>query len=1128
VPLPDYDVLAAQYGGRDADPQGPTLDALAAQFGGRDASAGARPTQDALDAVVERAEATGLGEEARALAAPQPKLSALQRVVSAVGALNPAEALLRTSPTLTDLTPAKIPEFAAEYAKTIAGGLGSAVTGNPEYNPDRRTFGDVLDVAMPQRLSDTLPEGTPDALRWGAGALEGLGRFGVSTVADIALDPSTYAGGAIAKGAGKAIGGAGRAAMRGVEAVTPTGAAALRETGQTLKDALGRNLVYAHGTSEGLGDRALEIQGRLSKAREGVVESATRRLKTPLTPAQQAEVSERLLAGKRAELAGRQRAESSLKGLVEGETARQPEIPKLVERVKEPKQAALFGKDELPLQTAADLPGDALTARMRDVDPAAEALDGSQLRLFEEPPVPREPVQLPLPKSRVTQPRPDLPFTSGELKPPKGGASETLGGVVPRGTGSPEVPVPVRTPEQQAAMQQTFAETVAAQHRAAGKAAAREATRSSDPLVQRVIDDQIARSKKFATQEGFADPYETYYPSLAADRVKAFREGTKGVALGQQGYRKIFKGRLKDADVVRNPAEAFARRESEMVRDRIIAGELRGIVRDFGKPLKAFANEEAARVAGYRILKEKGAFGKTVGYVKDADKQFLDHLTSPEYSGIDRMAAALGYDAATALFKRSVTGLFPNFHARNYLSGMVQNFERLGADALRPTNLREGHRIAMVLAKKAKPTGTITLANGRTVALRSVMQPFERRFGESSSYIADIADATRDLPSIPREIAKALGAGKLQTPGDALARHAATMDRSTFGKRVLAKATEGGAAVLRNPLSETSAHFRGARALGRFIETQQKATAYVTALRQGRTVKEALKEADLAGFDYRALTKFESGVLRRIVPFYSFARKNVELQLRTMGEHPERINQILATLQNTRQMTGGGRMTEEERAGLPGYAQSGLTVKLPDTPKGRQQFISNFGTPVEAAAELADTSRNFGLQKVGQMNPMLKVPLESKTLGFGYDTFRQKPLGEVYDARDYAYMPEVLKSWMKLREVVEPVREKDAKGKWHETGKYRKVYVADPERLHVVRNLPTSRLAGTLAKLFDEDVEAGVKTLQFFTGLKPQQMDLERVASTRDKERRRAIEDLLIRHRIGYRMERFIPSKSGK
>lgn len=857
--------------------------------GGFDANAflksrGITPKRDltTLTGLAAKARDAGLEDQVNKILDTTPRLSVLQRIGKGLGALNPAEALLTAQE-------GGLVSGLKKYATGVAEGVGSAITGT-DYEGERRTFSDVVDKM---------------------GIHNSILKFGLGVAGDILLDPSTYFGGAIAKGIGKAAGIGTEAALKTVGKVAPKVEEGIRLAGQGAKEAVGKGFVYGYGTSKGLANKALDIQSTLAKTKEGIVASNLSRLGTGvLSESQQLELVDKLLAGKRAE------------------------------------------------------------------------------------------------------------FVAG-----KGTEAATK--------------------------------------------AAKEAAQSADPLVQKTIEEQAARSQAIAKKAGIVDPYEVYFPGLKNDSVKNFIEGTRQLRVGSEGYLKQFKNLLTDEQLIKNPAEAFAKQEFQMAKDSIIRSQLKGIVKEYGVGLDAFKTEEEALKAGYRAIKEKGIFGKPIGYLKEVDKKFIDNLISPEFTTIDNIAKATGFDAVTSLFKRSVTGLFAPFHIRNYVSGNIQNFEVLGADALNPKNIAAGQKLALKIARGEKFGNEIIDVAGKPFNIGKAFKAFETRFGNSSSYISDIADATK-------------GAGNM--PGKILSKESVKETLKTAG------------------LGQQSIPFRVARGIGSYIETQQKATAFITALGQGKTVEEALDLAARAGFDYRAMTGLESKVLRRIVPFYSFTRKNIELQLRTLGENPERINQILATMNNF-----GDKASPEEKQSLPDYLKNSIGIKLSDTPQGLKQYISSFGTPIEAFTTLFN--QNPILNALSMTNPVLKVPIE---IGIGKDSFRQRDLKEVYDAREYKLAPQIIKDILDIKEVQKDVLGKNAQGKLVKIGE-RTQYVADPVKLLIARSLFTSRGVSYLDQAFGGDLRGLEQALRLTTGIKPQQVDIEAQKAFKEKAQKTQLEDLLVR-----------------
>ena len=978
---------------------------------GKKSSSGGSPL-NTIQGLLDTAKGAGLEKEAGKIV-EKGRLSPLQRISEGLGAFNPAEAIL------TGVENKSVGAGIKKYAKGIGTGIAEAVTGKDIDPTERRMFKDVAEEL---------------------GIHNVILKNGIGFIGDVLLDPSTYFGGAIAKGALAGVKGGAKLALRGAGKISPDIEAGVRLAHKGVKEAVGKTFQYGYGTSKGLPEKALTVQSKLARAKEGIVASNIARLGTgSLSKGQQEELVQKLLAGKRAELGARQAGEQSFEktGSKGFKTANEPILTEIAIREEMLRNNPAKGLLKYANKKAGELPE--VTGQGKGIF----RNKGDQIvteKGFEDSEKAREGYQ------SYTKEANKIKELKSELVNKR------------------------KMFKDEEALNDFLSKDEAT--KLSAKDIAKQVAQSSDPLIQQKIIEQSTRSKKFAKQAGIADPYEIYFPGLKNDSLKGFIEGTKSMRVGSEGYIKQFKNLLKDEDLIRNPAEAFATREFDVAKDSIIRSQLKSIVGEFGKPLKAFKSEQEAAKAGYKLMKEKGVFGKELGYISDVDKKFIDNLISPEFTTVDMLAKSTGYDALTSLFKRSVTGLFAPFHVRNFVSGHVQNFEVLGIDALNPKNISAGQKMAYKLA-----TGDKKIFDG---PFGKAMRSFDDRFGSSSQYISDIADATK-------------GAGNI--PGKILSKASFKETAKTAG------------------LGQQSIPFRVARGVGNYIETQQKATAYLTALSQGKTIKESLDLAARAGFDYRALTPFESKIMRRVIPFYSFTRKNIELQMKTLGENPQRINQVLRLVDNL-----GEKPSAEEKKGLPSYITEGLPVKTGTSVSGKPEYAYSFGTPIEAFAQLFGTAdKDFITRQLNTMNNIIKVPLE-RAVGKAF--FENRPLNDVIDAKNYKNMPDFVKNFLKLKEV------KGVNKDGEETIKYN----ADPKRLQLLKALPTSRGVSYLATIFNKDLSKTTKVLYALTGVKPTAVDLETVAYFKDKDQQRALEDLLQRSGVIKQFEsNYIPKgkKSG-
>lgn len=596
-------------------------------------------------------------------------------------------------------------------------------------------------------------------------------------------------------------------------------------------------------------------------------------------------------------------------------------------------------------------------------------------------------------------------------------------------------------------------------------------------VVRETIKKLYSRTQKFAEQADVANPYVNYYPFLKKDKIEGFikQASASGLKVGSEGYKKQFKNLLTLDNIELDPAKAFFTREAQIVTDNMNRKFLDDFVKNMGKPLNEFKNADEATAAGFKVLKEKGMFGKELGYVKDWDYKLLRDSLGSDFQTVSMLAKATGFDALTNLFKRSVTGLFVPFHVRNYVSGMIQNYEKLGVSALNPKTIASGQRFATLLAKNSDDVGKGVMKIGtKDVPVKEVFKAFKDRFGGDTFYSNDFIWALD---------------------------HGGTLKQAlpTFSKQRV------GETIKTMGLGQEGIPFKLGRVVGQFVEHQQKATAYLAALSNGDDIGKALKAAESAGFDYGALTKFESQIMRRIIPFYSFTRKNIQLQLETLGYSPQRINHIIALIRNIGEVSGD-EISEEEKKWLPDYIKDSLAIKLQDSPDGLKRYISSFGTPLEAFTQLLGA--NPVLRGISIMNPIIKTPTE---LGIGKDTFRNEDIKDVYNAKEYKTMPKILKDILEIKEVEKPVLEKQKDGTLKQVGT-KIQYVADPYKLTIARSLFTSRGVTYLDSVFGGDLNGFAKYLNATTGVKVREVDLAAQEAFKDKASRESIIDTLVRY----------------
>jgi hypothetical protein len=226
-------------------------------------------------------------------------------------------------------------------------------------------------------------------------------------------------------------------------------------------------------------------------------------------------------------------------------------------------------------------------------------------------------------------------------------------------------------------------------------------------------------------------------------------------------------------------------------------------------------------------------------------------------------------------------------------------------------------------------------------------------------------------------------------------------------------------------------------------------------------------------FDYDALTGFEKNVMRRAVPFYTFARRNLPLQVETALTKPGVINAQYKPFRQT---------SEDERGYIPGYLNRGVAIPTGPEVDGKRQYISKLGLPSEEAFEKMHFQD--GLPSVGKtvmdymsmMNPLLKAPLE-----------------QLFDRQFHTQR--------NLSDLKAP---QSASAIGHLMGD------DNPQLLsQIMANSPATRFISSADKLFDPRKSLGQKLLNLGTGVRVTDVDTEK---QRAVETRQALEEMMKGH----------------
>lgn len=549
--------------------------------------------------------------------------------------------------------------------------------------------------------------------------------------------------------------------------------------------------------------------------------------------------------------------------------------------------------------------------------------------------------------------------------------------------------------------------------------------------------------------------------------------------------------------------------------DAIKASVTRDFVRDIGEKMgvRASSAPQTYRAVSVTGLKHEGediatmlvdSKGEQLYFHPDVAKrleEFAGGIANDEATG----ELMKSYDSLQNYFKATVTSIFPAFHGRNAISNVMLHFLDLGMHSLNPVN----HVAAANLIQKEWQFKNLQMAVDAGKKTADEMTEFLSKpmlkdkngytwtFGELRKVIKDnvVAFNPRNLGQID--------------PTMFTRKEIGTMTRALFPTNKSDKFVNVWSSY--SPLSTQNKLIKLGFGVGQLVEDQSRLVDFLVNLKKTGDVQLAAQRTKQFLFDYQNLSEFERKYLRRIMPFYTFSRKNIELQVNTLFTSPGRIAGEIRAVQTIGDMLGEGNLSQEEKETLPEWMQDGLNA-LVKREGSQVTVLSTLGTPIEQIFQQAQAN-----QLLASVSPILKLPVE---LMSGYSFFHGKMLSDVTNAVAYKSAPQAIKDFIGLTEV---------QGKNSNGDKYTYYASLRPERMHLLSSLPpTARVLSSLKQMQNQDISDQFKILQTLVGVRPFEFDLEVEAGRREKELRQELERVLDTANVGYTMNRFVLPKEVK
>ena len=206
---------------------------------------------------------------------------------------------------------------------------------------------------------------------------------------------------------------------------------------------------------------------------------------------------------------------------------------------------------------------------------------------------------------------------------------------------------------------------------------------------------------------------------------------------------------------------------------------------------------------------------------------------------------------------------------------------------------------------------------------------------------------------------------------------------------------------LTHPFNEDFLLTEIGRMIGTGIEDEARMVGWISAMKQGDNPITAAKRVNKFLFDYSDITNFEKGVMRRVMPFYTWARKNLSLEVEMMLKQPQKFTHTMAGLEALEragmEAHGADEMKKQEMF-RPDYFKD-LFATLTPWSWGKDPLFLNPNLPFQDITNLTDIPKILG-GKPGEaenvlfmLNPLLKLIPAIAGGSIGRDVIPEMPQG---------------------------------------------------------------------------------------------------------------------------------------
>lgn len=279
------------------------------------------------------------------------------------------------------------------------------------------------------------------------------------------------------------------------------------------------------------------------------------------------------------------------------------------------------------------------------------------------------------------------------------------------------------------------------------------------------------------------------------------------------------------------------------------------------------------------------------------------------------------------------------------------------------------------------------------------------------------------------------------------------------------------------------------------VENQGRISAYLAARKQGLNAADAARAVDDTLFNYspEMMTAFENQIMKRLIPFYTWMRRNTPKAFETLFTKPRVIKapqHLISNMQSAHDI---------DKTMLPEYLREGgfLPVGIDDKAGNPIGIKVDAALPIDemidliniiptSADEVAQVPSEFARFFTKGVSPAVKIPLEQAG---NFDMYYQQPI----KSRPFqkAKAPEWLQFFAELLPDYTEDEILEAIGMYMDrtNPKYGTRLMSDPRLNHLLRNI--SPFLNTAGSVLADTPTRRDKTIGYLTGFKPYSYDRE-------------------------------------